>query len=73
MLYGVDFQLASGFPIAITKFCMPDRTDLFDKHLECLEKTRVKRDTVGGTFRDTPMQIKVSHLAVSLNNVLSTC
>ena len=27
-----------GFPIAITKFCTPDNTALFDKHLECLEK-----------------------------------
>ena len=68
----VESCRAAGFPIAITKFCTPDRTGLFDKHLECLEKTRVKRDTIGGTFRDTPMQIKVSHLAVSLNNVLST-
>jgi hypothetical protein len=27
-----------GFQIVIAKFCTPDNTALFDKHLECLEK-----------------------------------
>ena len=33
---------------------------------------RVKRDTTKDTFKDPQMQVKFSHLAISLNNVSST-
>ena len=64
MLYGVDFQLASGFPIAITKFCTLDNIVLFDKHLECLEKRGIQ-ETLGKGLSETPTRRETSRIMPS--------